>query len=91
MISLPDMSRFIDFCRSSDLIILYLEGFRSVSGGIVPEMSAIADFSSLTALPWDEATPKSWESASAFVSQMQDQRLMFDIGVYSRAEIFGIT
>lgn len=72
LVDAADAPAFLDACASAGTRVLGVEGFHVVDGGVVPDMEAIADFSSLT------DSNESVREARAFVVATADPDLAFE-------------
>ncbi len=78
LVSAPDARRILLVCEEEKIAVFGLEGFRIEGGATVPEMDAIADFSSsfvATPNPFRETIA----AARRFLDAMSDPTLLFDL------------
>lgn len=67
LVRFADAERFVSLCGEEGIVIVGIEGFVQVSGGITPQMDLIADFSSLSDLPCSDRCEQSVEAARSFL------------------------
>lgn len=74
LISGADLVRFLGAVRSRGVCVLGLEGFRLVDGHLVPDMDAIADFSSV-----EDSAESTVAEALRFLSNVGEPELLYDV------------
>lgn len=84
LVSAADARRLLLVCEAQDVAVLGLEGFRIDGNAIVPEMDAIADYSSSFRGSPDRAR-ETIASARRFLDAMTDSTLLFEL-VYAIQE-----
>ncbi len=77
LVAAADLVRFLEAARARDLRVLGLEGFRIVGSSLVPDMDAIADFSSI--------------GGSATSAETVDEALQFLLNVGEPALFYEVT
>lgn len=76
LVAAADAVRFLEEVLSRDLCVLGLEGFRVVGDRLVPDMDAIADFSSIAG---GESSRETVVEALRFLSNVRESDLFFDV------------
>ena len=74
-----DLEAFLLAVSARDLVILGIEGFYLVKGGAMPEMNAIADFSSL--LDGSDVSETSIKEARLFLRKVSKPDMFFDFAI----------
>lgn len=83
LVAAADLVAFLEAVRSRELCVLGLEGFRVVEGSLVPEMDAIADFSTLSS---SAASEHSVAEALQFLSAVGAPDLYYDVTLREDSE-----
>lgn len=78
LVSAADARRLLLVCEEEEVPVLGLEGFRVEGTAIVPEMAAIADYSSSFRGSPDRAR-ETIASARRFLDSMTDSALLFEL------------
>ena len=65
----PDAIRLMDRHREQGVVVLGIDGFLAVEGGVQPQLDHILDLSGFTGATWDEA--------SSFLNAQLSTPLMF--------------
>ena len=87
-----DYKIFIEHCRTQRVMIVGVEGFHVCDRGIMPDTSAIADFSSLITWPWEKALPQSHVEAEMFFKKISaGEARVFDVSLMNETEFYGTT
>ncbi len=76
LIAAADIVRFLEAVRSRDISVLGLEGFHMVEGRLVPDMDAIADFSSFSGGVSSEEVVA---EALRFLASVRGLDLLYDV------------
>lgn len=76
LVSGADLIKLLGAVRSRGMSVLGLEGFRIVGGRLVPEMNAIADFSTISGSADSEETVA---EALRFISRVGEPDLLYDV------------
>jgi hypothetical protein len=76
LVSSVDLAKFLDTVRSRGICVSGLEGFRIVGDRLVPDMDAIADFSSIATSGDCEGTVA---EALRFLSDVGEPELLFEV------------
>jgi hypothetical protein len=76
IIAAADLARFLETARARELRVVGLEGFRIVGSSIVPDMYAIADFSSIAGMASSADTV---DEALHFVAEVERSDLLYEV------------
>lgn len=76
LVAAADLVRFLEAVRARDLRVLGLEGFRIIGSSLVPDMDAIADFSSIGRSATNAETV---DEALQFLSNVEEPDLFYEI------------
>jgi hypothetical protein len=76
LVAAAELVRFLEAVRARDLRVLGLEGFRIVGSSLVPDMDAIADFSSIGGSATNAETV---DEALLFISNVGEPDLFFEV------------
>ena len=76
LVAASDLARFLEAARARNARILGLEGFRFIGNGIVPDMNAIADFSSIVD---SAANVETVDEALQFLSHVNERGLFYEV------------
>jgi len=81
LLHLSAARKVVAACIEERAAVLGIEGFRIRAAQTVPDMQAIADFSTLAELPWSDRVARSVAEARAFLDAMNDPELLFDLAL----------
>jgi hypothetical protein len=76
LVAAADLACFLHAVRDSNLHVLGLEGFRIDGGNLVPDMDAIADFSSMAG---SAPSVDTVAEALRFISEVAGPKLYFEL------------
>jgi hypothetical protein len=76
LIAAADLVRFLEGARARELRVAGLEGFCVVGSSIVPDMDAIADFSSIAGTAASAATV---DEALHFIAEAERADLFYEV------------
>jgi hypothetical protein len=76
LVGSADLAKFLQGVRTRRLRVLGLEGFRIVGSSLVPNMDAIADFSSIAQSASSEDTV---DEALRFLSEVKGSDLLYEV------------